>query len=107
MTAPPAPESVRRLATGIEKALSILQRSLRDFEEDQYEAEDPCTQSQRDRLAARVRGPFLTEAERQKVRQLLERGLTYGAARTLLERLDERIEGRTRPREPTETPETE
>lgn len=94
MTATPAPESVRRLATSIERALTIVQRALRDFEEEQYEPGDPCTQSQRDRLVARIRSAYLTEEERGMVRGLLERGMTYAAARALLARLDERLERR-------------
>lgn len=96
MTATPAPESVRRLGTSIERALTIVQRALRDFEDEQYEPGDPCTQSQRDRLVARMRSAYVTEEERGMVRGLLERGMTYAAARSLLARIDERLERRMR-----------
>ena len=101
MTVTPAPESVRKLALEIERALTIMREAVRNFEAEMSPPEDapfpqdrPASRDQLQRIESRLKSPLLDEEEVAKVRAFMEKRLTYVQARDLIARIDAQLEAR-------------
>lgn len=102
MTATPAPESVRRLALSIEKALTIVREAIEVFEaetsppdEAPFPGDRPSTREQHARLDELLLSHLLGRDEVEQLRARIAKGLRYVQARDLIARIDAQLEERS------------